>query len=60
VDDAYEQPPSPDVCINTVDMTPEESAGQILETLIRKGFLPENGISLDRKIAQRDMKAATS
>ena len=39
VDDAYEPPCSPEVCVNTVAATPEESARQILEVLVRQGFL---------------------
>ncbi len=39
VDDAYEPPCSPELCIDTVAATPEASARQILEVLVRKGFL---------------------
>jgi sulfate adenylyltransferase len=39
VDDAYEPPCSPEVCIDTVAETAEESARQIMEFLVRKGFL---------------------
>jgi sulfate adenylyltransferase len=39
VDDVYEPPCSPELCIDTVAATPEESARQILEVLVRKGFL---------------------
>jgi sulfate adenylyltransferase len=39
VDDAYEAPCSPDVCLNTVATTPEQSARQVLEVLVRQGFL---------------------
>jgi sulfate adenylyltransferase len=39
VDDVYEQPPSPEVCIDTVAATPEASARQVLEVLAKKGFL---------------------
>lgn len=41
VDDAYERPSSPDIRINTVDMAPEASAGEILRLLAEKGFLEE-------------------
>jgi sulfate adenylyltransferase len=39
VDDVYEPPCSPELCIDTVAATPEASARQILECLIQKGFL---------------------
>jgi sulfate adenylyltransferase len=39
VDDVYESPRSPELCIDTVVATPEESARQILEILVQKGFL---------------------
>jgi adenylylsulfate kinase-like enzyme len=43
VDDAYEPPSSPELCIDTVSATPEESARRILEVLVRKGFLEHVG-----------------
>jgi sulfate adenylyltransferase len=55
VDDAYERPSSPDVCINTVDMTPGASAEQILETLVRRGFLIEKGRNVDRSVVRSGM-----
>jgi sulfate adenylyltransferase len=55
VDDAYELPLSPDVCINTVEMTPESSAVLILDALAGKGFLPEKGGIQSRKIARSGM-----
>jgi sulfate adenylyltransferase len=39
VDDVYEKPSAPEICIDTVAATPEASARQILEVLVRKGFL---------------------
>jgi sulfate adenylyltransferase len=39
VDDVYEPPHSPEVCIDTVAAVPEASARQILEILVQKGFL---------------------
>jgi sulfate adenylyltransferase len=39
VDDVYEPPSSPELCIDTVAATPEASARKILEVLVRKGFL---------------------
>ena len=39
VDDVYEPPRSPEVCIDTVATVPEASARQILEVLVHKGFL---------------------
>lgn len=39
VDDVYEPPPSPELRIDTASCTPEEGARQILEVLVRKGFL---------------------
>jgi adenylylsulfate kinase-like enzyme len=39
VDDVYEPPRSPELCIDTVAATPEASAQKVLEVLVRKGFL---------------------
>ena len=39
VDDAYEPPRSPEVCVNTVSETPDMSAQRILDVLVRQGFL---------------------
>jgi sulfate adenylyltransferase len=39
VDDTYEPPSSPELRIDTVTVTPKESARQIMEVLVRKGFL---------------------
>ena len=39
VDDVYEPPCSPELCIDTVAATPEASAQEILGVLVRKGFL---------------------
>jgi len=39
VDDVYEPPRSPELCIDTVAATPEESARTVLEVLVKKGFL---------------------
>jgi sulfate adenylyltransferase len=39
VDDVYEPPRSPEVCIDTVEATPDASARQILAVLVKKGFL---------------------
>jgi sulfate adenylyltransferase len=45
VDDAYEPPTSPELTINTVMMTAEESARLILDFLVEKGFMPEEKMS---------------
>jgi sulfate adenylyltransferase len=39
VDDVYEPPRSPELCIDTVVATPEASARKILEVLAQKGFV---------------------
>lgn len=39
VDDAYEAPRAPDLCIDTVTATPEVCARQVQEVLVRRGFL---------------------
>jgi sulfate adenylyltransferase len=39
VDDAYEPPRSPELCLDTVAATPEASARKIMEVLVSKGFL---------------------
>jgi len=39
VDDVYEPPCSPELSVDTVTATPEANARQILEVLVRKGFL---------------------
>ncbi len=49
VDDAYEPPCAPEVCIKTAAVTAEESARQIMEVLIRKGFLA----ALEKRATQR-------
>ncbi len=53
VDDVYERPCSPEVCIDTVAATPEESARQILEVLVRKGFLE----FVEKRTKQRTTRA---
>ncbi len=49
VDDAYEPPRSPELCINTVENTPEQSARQILQLLVNKGFLIDQRTRLRQK-----------
>ena len=39
VDDDYEMPLSPELCIPTIEMTPEESARRIMQVLTEKGFI---------------------
>jgi sulfate adenylyltransferase len=39
VDDTYEPPPTPELRINTADITPEESSTMIVDILAEKGFL---------------------
>ena len=39
VDDPYEMPASPELSIDTTDLTPEESARQILLLLGQKGYV---------------------
>ncbi len=39
VDDPYETPVSPEVCIDTTNLTPEEAAQEILLLLGQKGFI---------------------
>ena len=39
IDDPYEPPLHPEITLNTTSHTPEENAGQILDYLIRKGFV---------------------
>ena len=46
VDDAYEPPTSPELTINTVTMTAEESAWLIVDFLVEKGFMPEERMSV--------------
>ena len=41
VDDAYEPPPTPELRINTANMTPEESAEMIIGELTQRGFLAQ-------------------
>jgi len=41
VDDPYELPEAPEVHLDTVRLSPEESARKILEHLIKEGFLLE-------------------
>ncbi len=39
VDDPYQEPDSPEVCIDTTNMTPDESAREILLVLGQKGYV---------------------
>jgi sulfate adenylyltransferase len=39
IDAPYETPRSPEVRIDTTDITPDEAAGQIMLHLQRKGFI---------------------
>ena len=39
VDDVYEPPCSPELCLDTVAANPEASARKVLEVLVRKGFM---------------------
>ncbi len=39
IDDPYERPKSPELALDTVDVTPEENAAQVLEYLEREGFV---------------------
>jgi len=39
VDDVYEPPCSPELCVDTVAANPEASARKVLEVLVRKGFM---------------------
>ncbi len=41
VDDDYEQPPAPEIRINTVEGTPEECTEKIIDFLLEKGFVAE-------------------
>jgi sulfate adenylyltransferase len=58
VDDAYEPPCAPEVCIDTAAVTAEESARQIMEVLVRKGFLA----ALEKRVkhSSDSMNAAVS
>jgi sulfate adenylyltransferase len=38
VDDPYEVPASPELCIDTTDFTPDEAAQEILLYISQKGF----------------------
>lgn len=40
VDDPYEPPLKPEIIARTIDHTPDSLASQIMEFLLRKGFLP--------------------
>ncbi len=41
VDDVYEPPRSPDLCINTASMTPDGSARMIIGELVQRGFIAQ-------------------
>ena len=62
VDDDYEPPRCPEVCINTVAMTPVESALQIIRVLIEKGFLAVENKRVRRRspVRKRTAQAARS
>jgi sulfate adenylyltransferase len=54
VDDAYEPPRSPELCIDTVAISPDKCARMIMTLLMEKGFLPGNGRNAARQIMQKD------
>jgi len=39
VDDPYEEPVSPEVCVDTTDLTPDEAVQEILLVLGQKGYI---------------------
>jgi sulfate adenylyltransferase len=53
VDDAYEPPRSPELCIDTVAIPPDTCARKIMTLLMDKGFLPANGREAARQAARQ-------
>jgi adenylylsulfate kinase-like enzyme len=39
IDDPYEQPESPEIVLNTVDISPEQNARRIIDHLLTEGFV---------------------
>jgi sulfate adenylyltransferase len=60
VDDAYEPPCSPELCIDTVAISPDKCARMIITLLMEKGFLPTNGREATRQVVRTDLAQATS
>jgi sulfate adenylyltransferase len=54
VDDAYEPPRSPELCIDTVATSPDKCARLIMTLLMEKGFLPANGRETARQVVRQD------
>jgi sulfate adenylyltransferase len=55
VDDAYEPPRSPELCIDTVAISPDKCARMITTLLMEKGFLPANSREAARQVARQDL-----
>jgi sulfate adenylyltransferase len=60
VDDAYEQPRSPELCIDTVAISPDKCARMIMMLLMKKGFLPTNDREAARQVVRQDLPRAMS
>ena len=58
VDDVYEPPCLPELCINAVAMTPEESALRVMQTLTEKGFLPDEDTGAAQKAGRKNTAQA--
>jgi sulfate adenylyltransferase len=59
VDDAYEPPCSPEICIDTVSMTPDVSARRILAFLAERGFLAKVRQSPDAQVRWQEQSASS-
>ncbi|MBI4322308.1 MAG: adenylyl-sulfate kinase [Chloroflexi bacterium] len=47
IDDPYEPPPDPEIVLDTVGSTPEQSAGRIIRHLVAEGFLLHSSASVE-------------
>ncbi len=60
VDDAYEPPRSPELCIDTISISPDQCARMIMTHLMEKGFLPTNGREAARQVVRQDLARTMS
>jgi adenylylsulfate kinase len=60
VSDPYEEPDHPELVLHTNEETPEESAGKVLELLVRRGVLTEKmleAVAFPPTLPRKDMPA---
>jgi hypothetical protein len=60
VDDAYEPPRSPELCVDTVSISPDKCARMIMTHLMERGFLPTNDREAARQVVRQDLARTMS